>query len=80
MWVTFKGKENMGGTIINGKEEKAALLEDLLKATKENIETTTEQNRKMRFYTRWVFIMTAIITLCTLLQAFLAYKIYSISG
>lgn len=70
----------MGGTEINGREEKAALLEDLLKATKENIETTTEQNKKMKSYTRWILIMTAIITLCTLLQAFLAYKIYSISG
>ena len=70
----------MGGTVINGQEENAALLGDLLKATKENIETTTKQNRKIRFYTRWIFIMTVIITLCTILQAFLAYKIYSISG
>lgn len=61
-------------TRINGREEKAKLLDDLLKATKENIETTTEQNKKMVKYTWYIFIMTIAITLCTIVQVWVALR------
>ena len=51
----------------NGRETKTAQLEDLLKATKENIEKTTEQNIKMVKYTKWIFIFTIIVILFFLL-------------
>ena len=51
--------------IAEGKEVKSKLL-NLLTATKEDIETTSEQNTKLSFYTLWLFIMTIVITLCTL--------------
>ena len=56
----------------NGKEVKAKLLEDLLKATKENIEATTEQNKKMVNYTKWIFGLTFAIGLSTVMQLLIA--------
>ncbi len=64
---------------INGREAKTALLEDLLKATKENIETTTEQNKKMGRYTKWIVIMTLTITCFTIVQVIMTL-IWRFSG
>ncbi len=58
--------------IINGKEVKTKLLEDLLKATKENIEATTEQNKKIVNYTKWIFWLTFAIVLSTVMQLLIA--------
>jgi len=54
--------------IINGREVNEKLLEDLLKATKENIEGTTKQNERMGRYTFWIFVMTIVITVSTIIQ------------
>jgi len=54
--------------IINGREVNEKLLEDLLAATKENIELTTKQNERMGQYTFWIFLMTIAITVCTIIQ------------
>lgn len=58
--------------IINGKEVKTKLLEDLLQATKENIEATTEQNKKMVCYTKWLFWLTIAIGAFTFIQLLIA--------
>ncbi len=58
------------GELVNGVDPKAKLLDDLLKATKENIEETTEQNKKLGRYTFWIVIMTIVITICTFIQTF----------
>lgn len=59
--------------IVNGKEVKTKLLEDLIQATKENIEATTEQNNKMVYYTKWLFGLTITIGVFTLLQLLIAF-------
>jgi hypothetical protein len=51
--------------ILEGKEAQSKLLYQLID-TKEDIETTTEQSPKLSFYILWIFIMTGVITLCTL--------------
>ena len=59
--------------IVNGKEVKTKLLEDLIQATTENIEATTEQNNKMVYYTKFLFGLTIAIGVFTLLQLLIAF-------
>ncbi len=63
----------MSDPVVREKaKEQSLLMKDLLEATTENIKSSTKHNKKLGKYTFWMMVMTAIITICTIVQVFVA--------
>ena len=59
---------------INGKDEVAWTIEQLIKVTKENIEAATISNNKMVKLTNWIFWLTLVIGIFTAIQILPYFK------